>query len=589
MTYTRAYFISGISSVIWRPLSVFVACALTAGQILAQTTAPLNGIVSNSAGEPIEGVVVIAEPQGQNWKIAVSSDATGHYAFRADRLPPGRYAITARATGYQLKEAVNVTVTDQSTQRDLSLSALTDKDQLASQLTSLEWLRSWPADTQIKDAFTHNLVNCMFCHSLERIARSNYSAQEFLPVIQRMLTYETDHSSGERIQRVAPPAPLEDLSWFGTPASDIAEFLANVNLSEERKHWPYDFELLPRPTGDATKAVVTVFTIPRANSVIHDLDVDSQGRVWYGNTGWDYLGMLDPASGQFSEWPAPNFLPTEVPENVDRIVGVQDIQVDPQGHVWVAAGGTKLTRFMPEKEKWQAFDLPVIWRNPFLSPIREGEAAIWATGLAGLPDGHKRHETAYRLDIKTGQLSPGITLFDHMPPPDDPWHDDPLNYCYMMDQDQDGNFLCTASVPSGIIRGNRETGESVFYPTPTRHAYPRRGYRDNQNRFWFSEFYADNIGVMDLNTNHIKEFAVGPQYISPYYARPDNRGYIWSSALGSDRLLRLDPSSGDVVSYLMPVYYDARKVVVDESSAHTVVWLPNKNSAELIRVELFND
>jgi len=54
-------------------------------------------------------------------------------------------------------------------------------------------------------------------------------------------------------------------------------------------------------------------------------------------------------------------------------------------------------------------------------------------------------------------------------------------------------------------------------------------------------------------------------------------------------LLRLDPSSGDVVSYLMPVYYDARKVVVDESSAHTVVWLPNKNSAELIRVELFND
>jgi len=153
-------------------------------------------------------------------------------------------------------------------------------------------------------------------------------------------------------------------------------------------------------------------------------------------------------------------------------VGVQDIQVDPQGHVWVAAGGTKLTRFMPEKEKWQAFDLPVIWRNPFLSPIREGEAAIWATGLAGLPDGHKRHETAYRLDIKTGQLSSGINLFDHKPPPDDPWHDDPLNYCYMMDQDQDGNFLCTASVPSGIIRGNRETDESIFYPTPTRHATP---------------------------------------------------------------------------------------------------------------------
>jgi streptogramin lyase len=63
---------------------------------------------------------------------------------------------------------------------------------------------------------------------------------------------------------------------------------------------------------------------------------------------------------------------------------------------------------------------------------------------------------------------------------------------------------------------------------------------------------------------------------------------VWASSTGSDRLLRLDPDSGAVNQYLMPVYYDARKVVVDESAPHTTVWLPNKNTAELIRVELFD-
>jgi hypothetical protein len=36
----------------------------------------------------------------------------------------------------------------------------------------------------------------------------------------------------------------------------------------------------------------------------------------------------------------------------------------------------------------------------------------------------------------------------------------------------------------------------------------------------------------------------------------------------------------------MPVYYDARKVVVDLSAATTTVWLANKNSGQLIRVEV---
>lgn len=574
--------------------SIATGCLLwlvMAGSWAAEGAVGLKGQITGTDGEPLEGVLVLASPRNADWLVSVATDQRGRYAFPSDRMPPGDYEIDIRATGYRLSTTAGkpVEIGERGGVLDLELTSLRDPSALAGQLTSLEWLMSWPGDPDIKNAFTDNLVNCMFCHSLERIARSTHDSEAMLRVMQRMLTYETDHSSDERIQRVAPPAPLEGLSWFGTDARRLAGYLATVNLSAGRDTWDYPLETLPRPVGKATRALVTVFPIPRSNSVIHDLAVDARGRVWYGNTGWDYLGMLDPATGEFREWPAPNFLPQEPPSGTDRILGVQDVQVDPRGHVWAAIGGTRIARFLPETETWQVFEVPVIWRNPFLSPVRSGETGLWLTGLAAPPDGDRRHETAFRLDTVSGKLSRGINLFDHMPAPDDPFHADPLNYCYMMDQDADGNFLCTAPVPSGIIRGDLKSGTSRFYPTPTPHAYPRRGYRDDSNRFWFGEFYADKIGVMDLNTNAIREFDIGVPHISPYYARPDKDGFVWVSSTGSDRLLRLDPRTGNIVQYLMPVPYDARKVVVDTSASQTTVWLPNKNAAELIRVELLDD
>jgi hypothetical protein len=194
-------------------------------------------------------------------------------------------------------------------------------------------------------------------------------------------------------------------------------------------------------------------------------------------------------------------------------------------------------------------------------------------------------EHAFRLDTTTGELSEGINLFDDKPSPKDPGRVGQFNYCYMMDQDQQGNFLCTVPEASSIARADSE-GKVRLIPTPTPHAYPRRGHRDDNNRFWFTEFFADKIAVIDLNTDEITEYPLEPRYISPYYARPDRTGKIWISSARSDRLMRLDPKTGKVVKYLMPVTYDARKVVADNSADRITVWLPNKNLGQLIRVEV---
>lgn len=564
------------------------ALVMLAGPAYAGPSA-LYGTVRSLKDGPMEGVVVIAQRQGSAVLTAVSSDAAGRFAFPRDHLRPGDYTLTVRAVGYELSSpsaSTPVRVNGKSLPSlGLTLRPVTDPSKVASQMTNFEWLDSFPGTTQQKDALIRNVVNCGFCHSLDRIARSNHSAEELTAVIQRMATYESDHSSGTRFQVSALPAPIDGLEWWGRDAKAMAEYLATVNLSQGRSTWEYPLKLLPRPRGRSTRAIVTVFPLPRQPSIVHDLDVDAHGNVWYGNTAWDFIGRLNPRTGQFSEWPAPNYNGAAAPK-LDRVAGVMDIQVDPENHVWAAVGGTKLAVFAPETASWKTFDVPVVWLNPFRSPVRKGQHTLWVTGLVSPPTDGSWHEDAFSLDTVTGRLSAGIPLYNDKPLPKDPDHTRPFHYCYMMDQDAQGNFLCTDPVGSSIVRAASSDGRARLVPTPTPLAYPRRGYRDDQNRFWFTEFYADKIGVIDLSTDQVKEYEAGPKYISPYYARPDERGHVWVSSNGSDRLLRLDIATGEITPYLMPVYYDARKVAFDRSARLTTIWLANKNLGQLIRVEV---
>ncbi len=56
---------------------------------------------------------------------------------------------------------------------------------LVAQMTSAEWLASWPGT----DAEKRLVADCMSCHTLERIARSNHTAEEWVQTIPRMLRY----------------------------------------------------------------------------------------------------------------------------------------------------------------------------------------------------------------------------------------------------------------------------------------------------------------------------------------------------------------------------------------------------------------
>src|SRR5262245_21262862 len=158
----------------------FVAAvfALHDVRMRAEDAAALTGTVRSQEEGAMEGVLVTARRDGANFTVSVMSDVRGQYRFPRARLEPGTYTVTMRAVGYDLAEPGQVEVTAQKAATlDLRLERTKD---LSSQLTSAEWVMSWPGTDQQKSMVTKQAESCIYCHSVKRIAKSRHTAQEFV-------------------------------------------------------------------------------------------------------------------------------------------------------------------------------------------------------------------------------------------------------------------------------------------------------------------------------------------------------------------------------------------------------------------------
>src|SRR5512146_1672397 len=86
-------------------------------------TSALSGTVSSAREGKMEGVLVTAHKDGSPRSFTVVSDASGHYAFPADRVEPGHYTLKVRALGYILAGPRAVDVTPNGTAADVKLNA----------------------------------------------------------------------------------------------------------------------------------------------------------------------------------------------------------------------------------------------------------------------------------------------------------------------------------------------------------------------------------------------------------------------------------------------------------------------------------
>jgi len=546
-------FLTGLSFAV----SAFIVCAPAGAQV-----APLAGQVSSAEEGAMEGVLVSAKRDGGSVTVTVVTDKQGRYSFPAGRLEPGHYSLHVRAVGYDLDAPAGADLAaNASTSVDLKLRKTED---LASQLSNGEWLASVPGTDQQKSG----LLNCMGCHTLERIVKSRYSADDFMQVLPRMQGYVNQsipaHPQLRRAERLREERGDQRVQVQRT----LAEFLATINLSKGPQ-WDYALKTLPRPTARATRVVITEYDLGRETIEPHDVIVDNNGIAWYSSFGEPFLGRLDPKTGKVTEFPLPEL-------KRDFPTGSLGLRTDPAGNLWVGMMYQgAIAKFDPKTEQLQTWSLPAAVNidaaqvNMISPQHSDVDGKVWTqnNGFAGI----------HRLDLASGAIET-IEPFRDAP------KGEPHNI-YDVIPDSKNNAYFTDFRQRHIGRIDARTGEIKLYAAPTPASAPRRGTMDANDRLWFAEYRANRVAMFDTRKEEFKEWPMPTAWTVPYDVVLDKNGEAWTGSMSTDRVVRLDPASGSTVEYLLPRETNIRRVFVDNSTSPVTFWVGSNHGASIVKLE----
>src|SRR5688572_29667998 len=283
---------------------------MTAQQAPSAASVALSGTVRSTEEGLMEGVLVLAKREGSTITTTVVSNARGEYSFPRDRLQPGRYQVTIRATGFVLPAPSAKMTADVAagnvTRLELGLRK-SNPLELALQMTDPEWLMSYPLDDTTKfEVFR----DCSRCHTLQRASMSRYNKDQLAWVMKRMAAY----SSGSSPMTFQLPA-TQTATWgraeWGQPSqthSKQAEAVAAINLSNGM--WNYELKTLPRPKGKSTQVLYTTWELP-VTARPHDTRMGPDGWVWYNHFNDNAIGRLNPKTGETQEWKWPYRAPKD--------------------------------------------------------------------------------------------------------------------------------------------------------------------------------------------------------------------------------------------------------------------------------------
>jgi streptogramin lyase len=526
----------------------------------AQSRPPvaLTGTVTSDKEGAMEGVVVSAKRAGSAVTISVATDDKGRFSFPSSKLEPGAYALGIRAVGYELEGPKTAEVPQtQTATADLKLGQTKN---LAKQLSNAEWFLSFPGTDQQKKA----LLNCVSCHNLDRIVRSQYDADQFMEVFNRMVGYYPG-STPEHPQRLVGNAQRQLGQGPGVRA--MAEYLATVNLNQETRNYP--LKTLERPKGRANRVIITEYDLPRKLIQPHDVLVDDQGIIWFSHFAEQFLGKFDPKTGKYSEFPIPVIKP-------GYPVGTLDLQADKAGNLWIGMMyQSGVARFDKKTETFKVWPMPKEWQTDaaqtgHLEPTSTHvDGKVWVKNSDG--------SQILRLDPETGQ-------WENLGSFSDPSNNRRFGVYGIRADDQNNLYLLDFQTSNiGLI--DAKTKQFTVARGAIPNSRPRRGAVDEQNRLWYAEYAGNAIGMFDPKTKEVKEWVLPTAWGQPYDVVADKNGEAWTGSMMSDRVSRLNPKTGDYVEYLLPKTTNIRRVFVDNTTSPVTFWIGSNHAASIIKLE----
>lgn len=581
---------------LWMP-----AAGAELGEILA-------GTVRDAGGQPMEGVAVTARSTAPGTWVTttVYSDRDGSYIFPP--LAQGRYEMWAQAVGFHAGKAT-VALTSGRAAQDFRLQAIADLTSSAytNQLSGAEWLaalpEATPADQRMKDLFWSN---CTSCHTVSFVMQNRFDAAGW----QAILTFMERTSAGMgRPNFERPPDPFVD--HF---RKEFAEYMAKIRGPGESPLRPRP---LPRPSGEATRVVMTEYDLPPVEYPkglvteigqsrdwsdgsparffargSHDAEVDANGIVWIANNVENPLrtiGRLDPATGDVKNFALPD------PEDPTVARTGHGIVIDANGIGWFNASGG-LGKVNTKTDEIEVFDPP------------EGMARVGGSLDLDVKNGHVWMSTnlgALRFDpkTKTFQEFKSVTQI-------------PGSQTYGVATDSEGNgwwgqmaidIVGRSDIKTGTsgevrltpVPGKREymtDADRAFYETRPRPTWstnypwsqgPRRlGADRDGNSVWVAASWGDRLVEIDIKTNEVTYHPIPTPHSTIYDTVVDKDGMVWANMMQSDRVARFDPKTKTWVEYQLPTRGgETRYVAVDNTKDRVEVWLPQPKASRMVRLQ----
>jgi streptogramin lyase len=525
--------------------------------VRAEGDAALTGIVSSDAESKMEGVVVTARRAGSIVQVSVTTDAEGRYSFPRNRLEPGEYALSTRAVGYDIDSPATPTVaTGKVAKADIKLKKTRN---LAGQLTNAEWMMSIPG-TEDQKAM---LLNCVGCHTLERVMRSTHDPDEWTHVISRMMGYGA-------VSQPIKPQPMLDRRRAGTPEQyrKLADYLATINLSATDR-WQYELKTLPRPRGRDTRAIVTQYDVIRPTSEPHDVLVDKEGNVWYSDFGEMFIGKFDPKTLKLVEYPINKF-------KEKAPTGLLSIEFDRDGKIWFdSMYQGSLGRLDPQTGKVAYYPLAPEYNDDtvqlnFTGLRHDVDGKVWTKSVGT--------QHIFRLDLATNKWE-RFHPTDYLPA-------DKVKGAsiYQVISDSQNNLWMAEFTEGHLGKIDAKTTKVTWYPFPMAHARARRMNIDDRDRIVVTEYRGNRVTVFDTRAEKFTVYDLPPRTY-PYRANFDRNGEIWASTMHTDRVVRLDPKTDSTVQYLMPSDTNMRTVFVDNSTTPVTFWVGSNHDHRIVKVE----
>jgi virginiamycin B lyase len=552
--------------------AAFLAFWLTSTPAAAQAQA-LAGRVSSAAEGAMEGVLVSAKREGSSKTVTVVSRADGRYSFPADRLEPGRYAVSVRAVKYVLEERdrhVDVAA-GKTAELDLTLRD-SNPLELALQMTDPEWFSSYPLDDRTKWELFRD---CSRCHTMRRPSMSTYDAEELQWVMQRMV-YSAG-SSPMRFQLPAGATPHWGRAEQGEPSAlqkRQAEAVASINLHEGM--WSYELKTLPRPRAKETEVVYTTWDLP-ATARPHDTRIAADGTIWFNHFNDNAIGRLDPRTGEAKEWR----WPYRAREGSFQPTGARTLMgPDRQGRWYIGnQAQSGVVVFDPKTEQFEFRDPPGGGEMIDVSAAHvDGNA--WRAVAGPVAGGG-----VYQIDLATWE-SKEIKGTNEKP-----------LYAYDIAADTRNNVYGSARGAQYVWRIDAKTHAIQYFDIP---AEPRghgsfgsgmrRGITDSQDRLWWGGYDGGFIGMLDPRkpaAEAMKLYAVPFPYFFPYDAHYDEQGYTWTGGIYADRVARMNVETGEWNFYLLPFEANIRDINLQPAQRNGLsgLWIGHTHQAMITLVE----